>query len=269
MNRWRSQTVCSFNSGTCNSNPWYLHRCALTVLLAALISGCSWLWPAPEAEPEREPVQYSNAPLPPTPAEPVKVVAPAPPPPVPERPSATGKTAHDQVTVLPNKDGSVGAVVVRQDGVAIVLDKAYATALVEGPGLVTESTYDADLAQQQFADVLASLPAEPARFTVYFLEGRDDLSPESEAEIEKIVADLATRSVAEISVIGHTDAVGSVEYNDKLSLQRAEHVRAELISRGVPEASISVSGRGKRELLIPTADGIAEPQNRRVEINVQ
>jgi outer membrane protein OmpA-like peptidoglycan-associated protein len=262
MNRWRSQTVCSFNSGTCNSNLRYLHRCALTVLLAALISGCSWLWPAPEAEPEREPVQYSDAPLPPTPAEPVKVVAP-------ELPSAPGKTAHDQVTVLPNKDGSVGAVVVRQDGVAIVLDKAYATALVEGPGLVTESTYDADLAQQQFADVLASLPAEPARFTVYFLEGRDDLSPDSEAEIEKIVADLATRSAAEISLIGHTDAVGSAEYNDKLSLQRAEHVRAELISRGVPEASISVSGRGKRELLIPTADGIAEPQNRRVEINVQ
>jgi outer membrane protein OmpA-like peptidoglycan-associated protein len=70
-------------------------------------------------------------------------------------------------------------------------------------------------------------------------------------------------------VIGHTDAVGSNPFNDALSQQRAETVRAELIRRGVAPESIQASGRGKRDLLIPTPDGIAEPRNRRVEIFVR
>ena len=53
------------------------------------------------------------------------------------------------------------------------------------------------------------------------------------------------------------------------SLQRAERARAELVQRGLPEDNITVTGRGKRELLVPTADGVAEPENRRVEINVR
>ena len=58
-------------------------------------------------------------------------------------------------------------------------------------------------------------------------------------------------------------------FNDALAQQRAEAVRAELIRRGVAPESIQASGRGKRDLLIPTADGIAEPRNRRVEILVR
>jgi outer membrane protein OmpA-like peptidoglycan-associated protein len=213
-------------------------------------------------------VQYSDAPLPEV-AEPVKVVAPGPPPAPPPVPTAPVKTAHDRVTILPKKDGSIGAVVVRQDGTAIVLDKAYATALIEGPGMVTESTYDAELATRDFADVLAALPGEPAKFLLYFLEAKDELTPESETEIDRVFAELATRPAPEILVIGHTDAVGATQYNDKLSLQRAEHIRTELIRRGIAEDHITAEGRGKREPLITTADGIAEPMNRRVEINVR
>jgi outer membrane protein OmpA-like peptidoglycan-associated protein len=140
---------------------------------------------------------------------------------------------------------------------------------VEGPGMVTESTYDAELANQEFADVLAALPGEPTKFLLYFLEGQDELTPESEEEIGKIFDELAMRPAPEILVIGHTDAVGAGQYNDKLSLQRAERVREELVRRGIPEDSITVSGRGKWEPLVPTADGVAEPKNRRVEINVR
>jgi len=264
MAQWHSITVCFFGARCGGSTAWHLLRGGFLALLLALLSGCSWLWPAPpQREPEREAVQYSYALLPP--AEPVKVVAPEPPPP----PAASKKTAHDQITILPKKDGSIGGVVVRQEGVAILLDKPYATALVEGPGMVTQSTYDAELAKQDFAIVLAALPPEPATFLLYFLEAKDELTPESEAEIEKIFAELATRPAAEILVIGHADAVGAAQYNDKLSLQRAEHVRAELIHRGIAENNITVEGRGKREPLVTTADGIAEPMNRRVEINVR
>jgi outer membrane protein OmpA-like peptidoglycan-associated protein len=60
-----------------------------------------------------------------------------------------------------------------------------------------------------------------------------------------------------------------VEYNDRLSRQRAERVRAELVRLGVDAARISVEGRGERELLVPTTDEMPEPQNRRVEVSVR
>ena len=133
----------------------------------------------------------------------------------------------------------------------------------------SESTYDPELAKQDFAPILAELPGKPTQFLVYFLEGTDELTPESEEEVEKIFAELGARPAPEILVIGHTDAVGAGQFNDNLSLQRAERVRAELIRRGIAEENIMVEGRGKREPLVMTADGVAEPKNRRVEINVR
>jgi len=70
-------------------------------------------------------------------------------------------------------------------------------------------------------------------------------------------------------VIGHTDRVGNAQFNDKLSLQRAERVRGELVKLGIAESRIQVAGRGERELLVQTPDDIAEARNRRVEINVR
>jgi len=104
--------------------------------------------PEPVPKPEPEPVQ------------PVELTPP-------ETPPVEKKiTHHDEIILLPNADGSVGAVVVRQHGV------------------------------------------------------------------EKMLAELTRRRAAEISVIGHTDTFGSIQFNDKLSLQRARRVRQLLIARG-------------------------------------
>ena len=70
-------------------------------------------------------------------------------------------------------------------------------------------------------------------------------------------------------VIGHTDSVGGLEANDKLSRLRAETVRDILIAAGVPENKIEIAGRGEREPLVKTANEVAEAQNRRVEISVR
>jgi outer membrane protein OmpA-like peptidoglycan-associated protein len=70
-------------------------------------------------------------------------------------------------------------------------------------------------------------------------------------------------------VIGHTDRVGPVEYNDALSLRRAERVRRNFVERGIPTSAINVAGRGEREPILSTADEVSEPRNRRVEINVR
>jgi outer membrane protein OmpA-like peptidoglycan-associated protein len=70
-------------------------------------------------------------------------------------------------------------------------------------------------------------------------------------------------------VIGHTDSVGSEEANDLLSLQRAQSVLQVLIETGISALSIDATGRGEREPLVITADGVDEPRNRRVEISVR
>ena len=70
-------------------------------------------------------------------------------------------------------------------------------------------------------------------------------------------------------VVGHTDLVGTDALNDALARQRAESVRAELIRRGVAADAVQASGRGSREPAVPTAAGVAEPRNRRVEIVVR
>ena len=82
-------------------------------------------------------------------------------------------------------------------------------------------------------------------------------------------ADLKGRKVADVLVVGHTDTVGSDQFNDALALKRAEAIRRALIERGVAPADVVAVGRGKRELLVQTPDGVAEPRNRRVEIVVR
>ena len=178
---------------------------------------------------------------------------------------------NDMIVLLPKPNGQIGGVIVRgvDGGDELLLKSAYAGAHIDGSGKVQSLTYDAESAKQEFGTVITALPSRPATFTLYFLEAKDELTPESESEVARIFAELQSRPDPEIWVIGHTDAVGTVQYNDQLSLQRAERVRDDLVSRGIPADSIDVSGRGKREPLVPTSEGISEAKNRRVEISVR
>ncbi|HUP30478.1 MAG TPA: OmpA family protein, partial [Usitatibacter sp.] len=103
----------------------------------------------------------------------------------------------------------------------------------------------------------------------YFLEGSDELTDNSRADLDKMIGELKGRPLPEVAVIGHTDTVGTDEYNDRLSLARAERLREIMLGLGIPVARIEAAGRGKRELLVPTDDNVPEPRNRRVEISVR
>lgn len=186
--------------------------------------------------------------------------------------SAAEPVRSDTIVLLPKPNGQIGGVMVRSidggdDG--LLLNKPYAGARIEGPGKVRAVTYDADRTREEFGTAITALPGRPATFVLYFLEGKDELTGESEGEVVRVFDELRSRPDPEIWVIGHTDAVGTIQYNDQLSLQRAERVRDELVGRGIPADSIEVSGRGKREPLVPTSEGIPEPKNRRVQIDVR
>ncbi|HEX9182747.1 MAG TPA: OmpA family protein [Burkholderiales bacterium] len=175
----------------------------------------------------------------------------------------------EMVVVLPGPDGKVGTVVVERGGERVVLNEAYATSrIVNGSAPQHQRLAESEI-RGVFGPLLAALPGRPKSFLLYFLEGKDEFTPESLVELDKMLAELRQRGAPDVVVIGHTDRVGSLQFNDRLSLQRAERVRSELVKLGIDEARIQIAGRGERELLVPTADDVPEPRNRRVEISVR
>lgn len=174
----------------------------------------------------------------------------------------------DRVVLLPGEDGKVGRVVVKAAGGEQTLDTAYAGALVVDGRVDARAENPAEV-EQRYGAVLAARPLRPVAYTVHFVSGRGELTPESAPVVDELKNELARRPAPEITVIGHTDRVGKVEANDALSVKRAETVRGLLIGQGVPAGSIESAGRGEREPLVPTADEVAEPRNRRVEISVR
>ncbi len=175
----------------------------------------------------------------------------------------------DTVVVLPSPDGHTGTVVVQRGGEKQVLDQPYAQSRT-APGEPAEvSRLSAVEVSKSFGQALEALPSRPATFLLYFVTGSDELTDESKLEVQKVLAELKDRKVPDLVVIGHTDTVGDTEWNDRLSAQRAERMKAILVEAGIPAERIRTAGRGKRELLVRTADNVEEPRNRRVEINVR
>jgi outer membrane protein OmpA-like peptidoglycan-associated protein len=113
--------------------------------------------------------------------------------------------------------------------------------------------------------VVAPAPA-PKSYLVFFDFDKSDLTPQAVSIVDTAAANAGPAKVTKLEVTGHTDTVGSDAYNMRLSRRRAESVAAELEKRGIPSSEIAIVAKGKRDLLVPTADGVKEPQNRRVQI---
>ena len=176
------------------------------------------------------------------------------------------------LVVLPKApDGHVGAVMVRplDGGKAVLVDKAYVEASLSDTRTVRTAPVDRKNVNEAFGKTLAALPEQPTPYIVYFVEGTDELNPDAKGVIDRVVVEVAARPSPEIAVVGHTDFVGSDQYNDTLSLQRAFRVRELLVQRGVPAKIVQTAGRGKREPLVQASGDVAEPRNRRVEIIVR
>lgn len=187
--------------------------------------------------------------------------------------AACASTHPPQTVVLvPDRDGKVGTLVVTHPdgGASTTLNKPYAAARVETVGGKSEPrTMPEAEVRKVFGSALAAQPIRPISFQLYFMEGTDEYTAESKEAFEKVFAEVARRKVAEVAVIGHTDTMGKLEFNDALSLKRAARVRNDFTGRGIPPDSISIAGRGEREPVVRTADETSEPRNRRVEISVR
>lgn len=119
------------------------------------------------------------------------------------------------------------------------------------------------------APVVASPPPPPPivrNFLVFFDFNQSSITPTARAIIDSAAKAANSANPVKLRLTGHADRAGPARYNQRLSLRRANAVRAALTRLGVPAGEIAVIGKGETEPLVQTADGIREPQNRRVEI---
>ena len=179
--------------------------------------------------------------------------------------------AHSSMVLLPDEDGGHGEVAILESGGK------------SGETLVSEANSRASLGSShpsvrplgahglnaRESALVAELPPPAKSFTLYFLEGTTEMTPESVPVLEELRAEIARRPGAEIQVTGHTDTLGSDVDNDTLSQKRAEEILNLLVSKGFDRSIMSAVGRGERELKEPTADNMSNPVNRRVEVIVR
>jgi outer membrane protein OmpA-like peptidoglycan-associated protein len=116
---------------------------------------------------------------------------------------------------------------------------------------------------------MAAEPAAVARYILLFKTDTTILEAESVAEKDRMLADVGNKAPTEVTVEGHTDRVGSVEYNEKLSRRRAESVLQLLVDAGVSADVISTNWHGEGDLAVDTSDNVEETANRRVEVTIR
>ena len=179
--------------------------------------------------------------------------------------------ATSSLVLLPDDEGHQGAVAVLETNgkptEAVIADGNSRTKLGD-PTPASKPLGQQGLKKQEAA-LLTGLPPAAKTFLLYFELGTTTLTPDSVSVLTALRAEIAARSGPDVEVTGHTDTVGAEDYNDKLSLRRAEEVMAWLADQGFDRSLMSAVGRGERELKEATADNVSSRANRRVEVIVR
>ncbi|MEA5114918.1 MAG: OmpA family protein [Geobacteraceae bacterium] len=177
----------------------------------------------------------------------------------------------NMIVLLPDTDGKTGRIAVSNKGGSQSLrEPGQATSLKSfesapsAPFHLTEKQV-----RSIFSESLDALPLPPIHFTLYFIQGSTTLTPESRKLFDEILPAAVARNSSDVSVVGHTDRVGSREANFALAIDRAQTVSDLLVARGFAPDSLEVTSHGEDNPLVRTPDETPEPRNRRVEVIVR
>ncbi len=124
------------------------------------------------------------------------------------------------------------------------------------------------------APVPAPVPAAPVSEKVTFAADaffdfdKSVLKPEGKAKLDDLVSKTAGLNLEVIIAVGHTDSVGSDAYNQKLSVRRAEAVKAYLVGKGIEKNRVYTEGKGEKQPVADNKTAEGRAKNRRVEIEV-
>lgn len=174
------------------------------------------------------------------------------------------------VVLVPDPDGTVGSVSVANEGGTVVMNTANQSTDIKDRNTAPRppSEMKPDAIERYFGKALAVTPPPPAHFILYFKSNSTRLTAESASQLPTVVAAIRERSARNVSVVGHTDAMGDRAYNLNLSRRRAEAVKGLLVKQGIDAAHIVTTSHGEENPLIPTPDNVSQPKNRRVEVVV-
>ena len=175
------------------------------------------------------------------------------------------------VVLVPDAAGKVGKVTVKTRAGEQVLSQSGASTSansVDKAPTRAEILDDAKI-QAMFGTALANEPAAPLHYSIYFQSGSVEVLPESKPQIMAVFKAIQDRKSCDTSVIGHSDRVGDNATNKDISIRRAESVANMLKAIGLDGNCLDVRYYGENDPAVPTADGVAEPKNRRVEIEVR
>jgi OOP family OmpA-OmpF porin len=114
----------------------------------------------------------------------------------------------------------------------------------------------------------APVAPPPAENTVYFDFNSWTLTAENLTVITNVINSARAGGQSRITVVGHADTSGAADYNQRLSLRRANVVVEALVDMGARRAAIEASGVGENDLAVPTPDGTREAKNRRAVIGL-
>jgi outer membrane protein OmpA-like peptidoglycan-associated protein len=175
------------------------------------------------------------------------------------------------VVLVPDPDGKVGEVSVTTDAGERVLSQAGQSTEARSARRVPDEPVilAPDDIRDAFGAALDNEPMPPERHLLYFYFDTAKLKPESQSHLAAVFGAIQQREYCDVSVIGHTDRVGRVAYNEELSWRRAEAVTQDLVELGVRRNCIAVRYYGESDPLIPTPDGVGDARNRRVEVEIK
>ncbi len=111
-------------------------------------------------------------------------------------------------------------------------------------------------------------PPAPQQFIIYFGFDKCNITPEADGVLNEAASAAKTQGAVKVVIVGHTDTMGSNEYNQRLSECRSDAAKSNLVGKGIDAGAISTSGRGEGELMVKTDDSVKEPQNRRATIDL-
>ena len=175
------------------------------------------------------------------------------------------------VILLPDENETVGAVVVETAKASKVVDQPYHSLSVTGSTerSMSARTLDEEEVLERYGASLNALPQSAVSYIFYFTTGTSTLTASSARDLDALVDELRGRQPPIVlNIIGHTDATGSKDFNLKLSLERARAVEKILKDSGISIDTLRIKSFGENDPLVPTADGVPEPKNRRVEVMV-
>ena len=175
------------------------------------------------------------------------------------------------IVLLPDLTGAVGEIDFTTSAGTQTLTGERSATTANRPGDAPSPAFvlAQDALEQTFGAAIEAQPVPPERFIIFFELSSSDLTEASAAQIPQILEAIARHPAAEVDIIGHADRSGSDAYNDALSLRRANEIRGRLIGQLNDLEALRVTAQGEGEPVVVTLDGVAEPQNRRVEVTVR